>query len=100
RKTWPDAEAHNISALIYMISQGSSKARELLKCAHRDDEDIILTDNILMHIVYHLNIKDIEELYRVSEEARITTTINFGKHKGTAIAEHPKDYIQWLLRQD
>lgn len=31
RKTWPDAEAHNISALIYMISQGSSKARELLK---------------------------------------------------------------------
>ncbi|EXR37014.1 hypothetical protein J668_2749 [Acinetobacter baumannii 1276470-86] len=28
------------------------------------------------------------------------TTINFGKHKGTAIAELPKDYIQWLLRQD
>ena len=40
-----------------------------------------------MHIVYHLNIHDIEELYRVSEEARIPTTINFGKHKGTAIAE-------------
>ncbi|MGM7368972.1 putative quorum-sensing-regulated virulence factor [Acinetobacter baumannii] len=100
RKTWPDAEAHNISALIYMISQGSSKARELLKGAHRADADIILTANILMHIVYHLNIHDIEELYRVSEEARIPTTINFGKHKGTAIAELPKDYIQWLLRQD
>ncbi|MEX0572645.1 3'-5' exonuclease, partial [Acinetobacter baumannii] len=65
RKTWPDAEAHNISALIYMISQGSSKARELLKGAHRADADIILTANILMHIVYHLNIQDIEELYRV-----------------------------------
>ncbi|CAI4203126.1 Exodeoxyribonuclease 10 [Acinetobacter baumannii] len=100
RKTWPDAEAHNISALIYIISQGSSKARELLKGAHRADADIILTANILMHIVYHLNIHDIEELYRVSEEARIPTTINFGKHKGTAIAELPKDYIQWLLRQD
>ncbi|MFW1675914.1 putative quorum-sensing-regulated virulence factor, partial [Acinetobacter baumannii] len=88
------------SALIYMISQGRSKARELLKGAHRADADIILTANILMHIVYHLNIQDIEELYRVSEESRITTTINFGKHNGTAIAELPKDYIQWLLRQD
>ena len=100
RRVWENAEAHNISALIYMISQGSVKARELLKGAHRADADIILTANILMHIVYHLNIQDIEELYRVSEEARIPTTINFGKHKGTAIAELPKDYIQWLLRQD
>ena len=47
-----------------MISQGSVKARELLKGAHRADADIILTANILMHIVYHLNIQDIEELYR------------------------------------
>ncbi len=82
-----------------MISQGSSKARELLKGAHRADADIILTANILMHIIYHLNIQDIEELYQVSEEARIPTTINFGKHKGTAIV-NCQNYIQWLLRQD
>ena len=100
RLVWPDAEAHNISALIYMISKGSEKAREMLKGAHRADADIILTANILMHIVYQLKIQTIEELYEASEDARIPRSINFGKHRGTAIAELPKDYVQWLLRQD
>ena len=100
RVVWPDAEAHNISALIYMISKGSDKAREMIKKAHRADMDIILTANILMHIVHHLNIDSMETLYAASEDARIPRTINFGKHRGTAIADLPSDYVQWLLRQD
>lgn len=100
RQVWENAEAHNISALIYLISKGSPKARELLKGAHRADADIILTANILMHIMHHLNIQDIEQLYLASEEARIPKTISFGKHKGTAIQDLPIDYIQWLLRQE
>ena len=100
RLVWPHAEAHNISALIYMISKGSSKAREMLKGAHRADADIILTANILMHIIHHLGIQTIEELYEVSEDARIPRTINFGKHRGTAIVDLPSDYVSWLLRQE
>mgnify|MGYP001567517627 CR=1 FL=1 len=100
RLVWPDAEAHNISALIYMISKGSEKAREMLKGAHRADADIILTANILMHIIHHLKIQTIEELFEASEDARIPRTINFGKHRGTAISELPADYVQWLLRQE
>ncbi|TCB36280.1 3'-5' exonuclease [Acinetobacter sp. ANC 4910] len=100
RRVWPDAEAHNISALIYMISKGSEKAREMIKKAHRADMDIILTANILMHIVHQLNINSIEELYAASEDARIPRSINFGKHRGTNITDLPADYIQWLLRQD
>ena len=100
RKVWPDAEAHNISALIYMISKGSEKAREMIRKAHRADMDIILTANILMHIVHHLKINSIEELYEASEDARIPRIVNFGKHKGTLITDLPSDYIQWLLRQD
>ena len=100
RRVWPDAEAHNISALIYMISKGSERAREMIRKAHRADMDIILTANILMHIVHHLNINSIEELYLASEEARIPKTLNFGKHRGTAINDLPADYVQWLLRQD
>ena len=53
RLVWPNAEAHNISALIYMISKGSEKAREMIRKARRADMDIILTANILMHIVHH-----------------------------------------------
>lgn len=100
RRVWPDAEAHNISALIYMISKGSEKAREMIRKAHRADMDIILTANILMHIVHHLKINSMEELYEASEDARIPRSINFGKHRGTAISELPADYVQWLLRQD
>ena len=100
RKVWPDAEAHNISALIYMITKGSEKAREMIRKAHRADMDIILTANILMHIVHHLKINSIEELYEASENARIPRIVNFGKHKGTLITDLPSDYIQWLLRQD
>lgn len=100
RLVWPDAEAHNISALIYMISKGSAKAREMLKGAHRADADIILTANILMHLIHHLKIQTIEELFEASEDARIPRTINFGKHRGTAISELPADYVQWLLRQE
>lgn len=99
RLVWPDAEAHNISALIYMISKGSEKAREMLKGAHRADADIILTANILMHIIYKLNIQSIEELFEASEDARIPRTINFGKHRGSKIAELPSDYVSWLLKQ-
>ena len=83
-----------------MITKGSEKAREMIRKAHRADMDIILTANILMHIVHHLKINSIEELYEASEDARIPRSINFGKHRGTAIAELPADYVQWLLRQD
>ena len=100
RLVWPDAEAHNISALIYMITKGSEKAREMIKKAHRADMDIILTANILMHEIHHLNIQTLEALYEASEDARIPRTINFGKHRGTAIADLPADYMQWLLRQE
>ena len=100
RLVWPDAEAHNISALIYMISKGSEKAREMLKGAHRADADIILTANILMHIVHKLNIQTIEALFKASEDARIPRSINFGKHRGTAIVDLPSDYVQWLMRQE
>ena len=100
RQVWPNAEAHNISALIYQISRGSEKARELLKGAHRADADIILTANILMHIIAHLGVQTVEELYTTSEDARIPKMINFGKHKGTAIQDLPADYANWLLKQD
>jgi len=100
RLVWPNAEAHNISSLIYMISKGSEKAREMLRGAHRADADIILTANILMHIIYELKIPNIEALFEASEDARIPRMINFGKHRGTAIHDLPADYIQWLLRQE
>lgn len=100
RMVWPDSEAHNISALIYQIAKGSTKARDVLKGAHRADADILLTANILNHILHNLSdIADFEQLYKTSELARIPTVMPFGKHRGTPIKALPQDYIQWLMRQ-
>lgn len=100
RMAWPTAEAHNISALIYMLTKGSDRARQRLRDAHNAKADILLTATILKKLCEKLAIRDMTSLYQMSEIARIPKIITFGKHKGTAIKDLPADYVQWLLRQD
>jgi exodeoxyribonuclease X len=52
-----------------------------------------LTDN-LGHVV-----SSWDELWQISEEARIPTIIRFGKHAGSAIKDIPASYKSWLLSQ-
>ncbi|MGQ2386329.1 3'-5' exonuclease [Acinetobacter ursingii] len=99
RMVWPD-EAHNISALIYMLTGGSEKAKQSIHNAHNAKQDILLTAVVLKNICKVLGIKDMQSLYMFSEQARIPTHITFGKHKGTAIKDIPADYVTWLLKQD
>ncbi|RZG71874.1 3'-5' exonuclease [Acinetobacter wuhouensis] len=98
RKVWPH-EAHNISALTYMLLEGSDIARQKLRSAHNAKQDVLLTGFILKSIIRALNIQTIEELYEASESARIPTIISFGKHKGTEIKFLPPDYKRWLCNQ-
>lgn len=99
RHLWKDLDAYNMSALIYRVSNGSEKARQMLKNAHRADADILLTANVLMHLLKDAQVNTMQELYELSEIARIPSTIHFGKHKGTALADLPRDYVDWLLGQ-
>ncbi|WP_336931429.1 3'-5' exonuclease [Acinetobacter bereziniae] len=99
RMAWPDADAHNISALIYRITNGSEKARERIRNAHNAKTDILLTATILKKLCEKLAIRDMASLYQMSEIARIPKIITFGKHRGEAIKDLPKDYLCWLLKQ-
>ncbi|ENW97375.1 putative quorum-sensing-regulated virulence factor [Acinetobacter dispersus] len=99
RMVWPET-AHNLSALIYMLTKGSIKARESIRNAHNAKQDILLTAVLLKQICKALGIKDMQSLYLFSEQARIPTHITFGKHKGTLIKDLPGDYVTWLLKQD
>lgn len=99
RKVWPDAPAHNISTLYYMINGGNSLTRRELRNAHNARADILFTALILEHIIDKLGITDLQSLFLHSEKARIPTKITFGKHKGTLIKDLPGDYVGWLLRQ-
>jgi len=97
RKLWPDLDSHTQSALLYFLERNS--AREQLRNAHSALTDVGICAVILDHICQQLSVKMVEDLYIESEKARIPTTMTFGKHKGTLLADIPSDYKEWLLGQ-
>jgi exodeoxyribonuclease X len=98
RMVWPELDAHNQSALLYFVDR--QNARDKLKNAHSALADVENCTFILEKIISKLTVTTIEELWIVSEQARIPTHMTFGKHKGVAIADIPRDYKDWLLGQN
>ncbi len=98
RRVWPELDSHNQSALLYFVDR--QNAREKLKNAHSALADVENCAFILEKIIAKLGVATIEELWTISEQARIPTHMPFGKHKGVAIADIPRDYKTWLLNQD
>jgi len=98
RRVWPELDSHNQSALLYFLDRHN--AREKLKNAHSALADVENCAFILEKIIAKLGVTTIEELWAISEQARIPTHMTFGKHKGVAIADIPRDYKTWLLNQD
>lgn len=98
RRVWPELDSHNQSALLYFVDRHN--AREKLKNAHSALADVENCAFILEKIIAKLGVTTIEELWTISEQARIPTHMPFGKHKGVAIADIPRDYKTWLLNQD
>lgn len=100
---WPMADSHTQSAMIYLHFR--DQAGDLLRNAHAALDDVKNCRKLLGMIIDTLAvqrgaaIEDWEDLWLISEEARIPTVIGFGKHKGMAIADLPGDYRSWLLKQ-
>jgi exodeoxyribonuclease X len=103
RKLWPGADSHSQSAMIYLHYR--SEASALLRNAHAALDDVKNCRRLLAKIIDALAeqlgrpLAGWDELWELSEEARIPSIINFGKHKGAAIADLPSDYKRWLLGQ-
>ena len=98
RMVWPELDAHNQSALLYFVDR--QNARDKLKNAHSALADVENCAFILEKLITKLNITTVEDLWKISEKARIPSHMTFGKHKGVAIADIPRDYKTWLLNQD
>ena len=101
---WPLADSHSQSSMIYLHFR--NQATELLRNAHAALDDVKNCRKLLGVIIDALAAKrgyvveDWEDLWLLSEEARVPTIISFGKHKGLAFADLPGDYRSWLLKQD
>ena len=102
-KLWPAADSHTQSAMIYLHYR--TEAAGLLRNAHAALDDVkncrLLLVKILDTLAVTLGrpVSGWEELWEISEDARIPTFIGFGKHRGMAIVELPSDYKRWLLNQ-
>ena len=75
-------------------------AKELVVGAHSALVDVTNLRFILGSLKSLLSFKDLEELYEMSEVARIPDKMTFGMHDGTLLKDLPRGYISWLLRQD
>ncbi|MGE8546877.1 3'-5' exonuclease [Alcaligenes sp. WGS1538] len=98
RHLLPGLDSYSQSALIYHIDRAN--ARERLRQAHSALADVRNCLSLLQFLLSHTqNVHTWEQLWQLSEKARIPTVLRFGKHKGMAIADVPQDYKNWLLRQ-
>lgn len=99
RHFWPDLESHTQSVMIYYLCRLTARNRLQGKAhsALSDVENCILILGEILAINDH--VESWEELWDLSEMARIPTKMTFGKHKGMAIKDVPADYKRWLMKQ-
>jgi len=98
RSLWPTLDSHTQGALLYHCAP--DVAKEALRGAHAADADCWCCRRILAALIRDLGgIESWEALWKISEAARVPTVMAVGKHKGTPIAELPRDYVAWFLRQ-
>ena len=103
RKLYPELDSHKLGALYYAFNGATAETREELRSAHSALADVYFCKNILEYMLKDrapgVSLDRPEELWRFSEACRIPDTMTFGKHKGMAIKDLPKDYKAWILRQ-
>jgi exodeoxyribonuclease X len=106
RMLWPEADSHNLSALVYFLTDPTEHyavREELIEHAHSAYGDCrTIHSSLLVPIIKKLGMTfpiDWELLWNHSEDARIPTTMPWGKHKGMAIKDVPSDYLRWLRRE-
>lgn len=99
RSLFPELDRHTLTALYYHFAGQTVATRKELRNAHNARADVGFTATILHHIIKKTGAKSFDELYLLSENARVPTVMTFGKYKGTAIKDIPSDYKAWLLKQ-
>lgn len=97
RRMWHDMDSHTLGALLYRVM--GTDARRALVDAHNATADVGFCAYVLRAICAARRPADLDDLWRMSEEARVPTHMTFGKHKGAALRDVPPDYKAWLMRQ-
>lgn len=99
RAFWPDLDSHSQGAVIYHLEREMAQA--LLGNAHSALADVLNCRIILEHIMKatHWTVESWEQLWQMSEKARIPLKAPFGKYKGQPINVIPRQYAKWAMNQ-
>lgn len=100
RYLYPNLSSHKLGVLCYRFSENLSETRDILKNAHNALADCYATQLLVEHIVKQQEIKTFEELYQLSETARIPTHFYWGKFKGHKISSLDTDDLLWILTKE
>ena len=91
RVIYPEADNHKLATLKYYLGLEGCHDR-----AHSADEDV----SVLLQLAKRM-CQDAEcglpELMHIQNIPRKIHKMSFGKHRGKALSELPKDYVNWLL---
>ena len=98
RAAWPDADSHKLLALIYMLDL--KKAKEVHQFAHGVAADIDMTLTLLQYLRDYYCFETFEELYALSEEARVPKIMTFGKFKGLPMEDVDRGWRGWYMKQE
>lgn len=89
---WPDAPGFSNSTLRYWLELDLDPA--LAMPPHRAGPDAYVTAEIFRRALDHATIED---MLAWTLEPRVLPKINFGKHRGSAWADAPADYLSWIV---
>lgn len=91
RIVYPDAPKHSNQALRYLLDLPVD--RRLASPPHRALPDAYVTAHLLIEMLKH---KTIDEMIQITKYPALLKIMTFGKHKGTAYADAPIDYLEWI----
>lgn len=92
RRYLPDQQNHKLQTLRYSLGLDAGEA-------HSAMGDIIALLNLL-RLLKDKSGLSLEEMVKSHGEPLFVHNMPFGKHKGIPIHNVPRDYLQWLRRQD
>lgn len=92
-KMHPEAPGHSNQCLKYYLG---IKDQAKHHPPHRALPDCFVTAEILIKMAENCSFND---MIKTSREPKYFTRFVFGKYKGKKFAETPKDYLEWVLRQ-
>jgi len=99
RELWPAVDSHTLTAMMYFTQGANDKTRAKVRNAHAARHDCEFVLELLQVIQQQTKCRELDDLWAMSEEARIPKKMTFGKFAGEPISAVDRGYALWYSRQ-